>query len=65
MDFCRHLTFAFMTQKFPGTCFVCQFPLNFFDYNKVLIFKKKDVEHILENTIRATFLLHKSMFLHT
>ena len=51
------LTFHMM-HKFPGTTFF-QFSLNFFDYNNILIFMKKDVEHISVNTVRANFPLHK------
>ena len=34
----------------------CQFPLNFFDFNNILISMKKDAEHISVNTVRATLL---------
>ena len=47
-----------MMHTFPETTF-SQFPLNFFDYNNILIPRKKDVEHIPVNTARATFLLHR------
>ena len=45
--------------------FFCQFQLKSFDYNNILIYMKKDAEHISVNTMRATFLLHKEMVLHT
>ena len=45
--------------------FLCQFQLNFFDYNNILIFMRKDAWHIPVNTVRATFLLHKEMVFHT
>ena len=34
----------------------CQFPLNFFDFNNILISIKKDAEHISVNNVRATLL---------
>ena len=40
--------------KFPGTTFLCQLPLNFFD-NNILISMKKAVEHISVNTVRAMY----------
>ena len=30
--------------NFPGTIFLCQFPLNLFDYNNILISMKKVAE---------------------
>ena len=54
-----HASLSFhMMYKFPGTTF-SQFPLNFFDFNNILISMKKNVEHALVNTVKATFLLHK------
>ena len=44
----------FLEQHFLG-----QFPLNFFDYNNILISMKKDAEQISVNTVKATFLLQK------
>ena len=34
--------------------FLWQFPLNFFDYNNILISVKNDAGHISVNTVRAT-----------
>ena len=52
MAFRRYLTFVFMMHNFP-LYFLCQFPLNFFDYNNILIFMKKDAEHISVNTVKT------------
>ena len=53
------------TKDFLEQYFLCQFPLNFLDYNNILISMKKDAEDISVNTVRTTFLLHKLMVLHT
>ena len=45
--------------NFLEQCFLCQYPLNIFDYNNILVSMKKDSVHISVNTVRATFLLHK------
>ena len=55
----RFIKFSYDATNFLEQHFLCQFPLNFFDYNNILISMKKDVEHISVNTVRATFLLHK------
>ena len=47
-----------MMIKFSGTTFSLSVPMNFFDYNNILISMKKGIEHISVNTVRAIFLLH-------
>ena len=49
--------YAFMMPKYPGTIFSLLVPINFFDYNNILI-STKDAEHISVNTVRAIFQLH-------
>ena len=57
--FSGHASLNFhMMCKFPLTNFFSQFPLNFFNYNSILISMKKGVDHISINTVRA-ILLHK------
>ena len=65
MAFYWYLTFAFVMYTFPKQYFLCQFPLNSFDYNNILISIKKNAEYISVNIVRATLLLHKLMVLHT
>ena len=48
-----------MMHKCPGSTFTLSVPTEFFDYDNILISMKKDAEHILVNTVRATFLLYK------
>ena len=58
--FSGHSSLSFhIIHDFLGQYFLCQFPLNFFDDNNILIFMKKDAEYISVNTVGATFLLHK------
>ena len=59
--FSGHISLSFhVIHNFLEQHFICQFPLNFFDYNNILISMKKNVENISVNTVRATFLLlHK------
>ena len=53
--FSGHTSLNFhIMHTFPGTIFFCHFPLNFFEYNNILISMKKDAEHISVNTVRAT-----------
>ena len=52
MAFRWYLIFVFMMHNFP-LYFLCQFPLNFFDYNNILIFMKKDAEHISVNAVKT------------
>ena len=69
------LSFHIWCKNFLEQYFLCPFPLNFFDYtflsltlhffDYILISMKKDAEHISVNTVRATFLRHKWMVLHT
>ena len=40
----------------------CQFPLNSLDYNNILIYMKKGVEHISVNSVRATALYKNKWF---
>ena len=50
--FSGHGSLSFhMIHKFPGTRFSLSVPLNFFDYNNILISMKKDVEYISVNTV--------------
>ena len=53
-----HYAFIWCT-NFLEQHFLCQFPMNLFDYNNILISMKKDTEHISVNTVRPTFILHK------
>ena len=46
-----------MMIKFSGTTFSLSVPMNFFDYNNILISMKKGIEHISVNTVRTIFLL--------
>ena len=61
--FSGHASLSFhMMYKFPGTTFDhigTTFEQHFFDYNNILISRKKDVEHISVNTGRGTFPLHE------
>ena len=41
---------------------LCQFPLNSLDYNNILIYMKKGVEHISVNSVRATSLYTNKWF---
>ena len=51
-------------QKVPGTIFSLSLVTSH-GYNNILISMKKDAGHISVNTVRATFLLHKWMVVHT
>ena len=45
-----------MIHKFPGAIFSLSAPIEFFDGHNILIFMKKDAEHISVNTVRTTLL---------